>query len=72
MTSPANQATTSSMPDELDQVQEVFLAGTAAEVTPVRQIGELEFGTGPITEALFADYEALVRMSPEEVQRRAA
>jgi len=32
----------------------------------------LEFGTGPITEALFADYEALVRMSPEEVQRRAA
>ena len=60
------------MPDELANATEVFLAGTAAEVTPVRQIGELEFGTGPITEALFADYEALVRMSPEEVQRRAA
>ena len=59
------------MPDELDQVQEVFLAGTAAEVTPVRQIGELTFTPGRITETLLADYEALVRMSPAEVEARA-
>jgi len=52
--------------------QEVFLAGTAAEVTPVRQIGDLTFTPGAITEALLADYEALVRMDPEEVARRAA
>jgi branched-chain amino acid aminotransferase len=59
-------------PEELAKASEVFLAGTAAEVTPVRQIGELTFSSGPITEALLADYEALVRMSPEEVQRLAA
>jgi branched-chain amino acid aminotransferase len=60
------------LPEELAKASEVFLAGTAAEVTPVRQIGELTFSSGPITEALLADYEALVRMSPEEVQRLAA
>ncbi len=58
--------------DELDQASEVFLAGTAAEVTPVRQIGARQFAPGKITEALLADYEALVRMAPEDVARRAA
>jgi branched-chain amino acid aminotransferase len=59
-------------PEEMAGAQEAFLAGTAAEVTPVRQIGELSFVPGAITEALLADYEALVRMSPEEVAKRAA
>lgn len=59
-------------PEEMDQAQEVFLAGTAAEVTPVRQIGALEFTPGQITEALIGDYDALVRMSPEDVAKRAA
>jgi branched-chain amino acid aminotransferase len=59
-------------PEEMASAAEVFLAGTAAEVTPVRQIGELSFSPGKITEALLADYEALVRMAPEEVARRAA
>jgi branched-chain amino acid aminotransferase len=59
-------------PEEMAGAQEAFLAGTAAEVTPVRQIGELSFAPGAITEALLADYEALVRMSPEEVAKRAA
>jgi branched-chain amino acid aminotransferase len=58
------------MPDELDQVQEVFLAGTAAEVTPVRQIGDRHFVPGQMTETLLGDYEALVRMGPEEVEAR--
>jgi branched-chain amino acid aminotransferase len=57
---------------EVKDATEVFLAGTAAEVTPVRQIGELSFTPGEITETLMKDYEALVRLSPEEVKRRAA
>jgi len=59
-------------PEDMARADEVFLAGTAAEVTPVRQIGELKFGTGSITEALLGDYESLVRMAPDDVARRAA
>ena len=59
-------------PDELPRATEVFLAGTAAEVTPVRRIGEVTYTPGAITETLVADYAALVRMTPEEVSRRAA
>ena len=55
------------MPDEMPRATEVFLAGTAAEVTPVRRIGELTFTPGTITETLLKDYEALVRMAPAEV-----
>ena len=58
--------------EELKDATEVFLAGTAAEVTPVRQIGEHHYTPGSITETLIGDYEALVRMSPDEVARRAA
>lgn len=46
---------------ELSQVTEAFLAGTAAEVTAVREIGELRLTPGPITETLIRDYAALVR-----------
>lgn len=58
--------------EELPRATEVFLAGTAAEVTPVRAIGEYAYTPGQITESLLADYEKLVRMSPEEVHRVAA
>jgi branched-chain amino acid aminotransferase len=60
------------MPEEMANASEVFLAGTAAEVTPVRQIGDLHFSPGPITERLLRDYEALVMMSPEKVASLAA
>ncbi|MBW8271024.1 branched-chain amino acid aminotransferase [Caldovatus aquaticus] len=59
-------------PEEMRRASEVFLAGTAAEVTPVRQIGDLTFTPGQITETLMKDYDALVRMTPEEVEKRAA
>ncbi len=59
-------------PEELRRTQEVFLAGTAAEVTPVRQIGELHFTPGRLTETLLHDYEALVRMTPSDVESRLA
>ncbi|OYV40422.1 MAG: branched-chain amino acid aminotransferase [Acidocella sp. 20-61-6] len=58
--------------EDLAKASEVFLAGTAAEVTPVRAIGTHNFVPGKITEALLADYEALVVMAPEEVAKRAA
>jgi branched-chain amino acid aminotransferase len=59
-------------PDEMPRASEVFLAGTAAEVTPVREIAGNVYTPGPITETLLRDYEALVRMSPAEVSARAA
>jgi branched-chain amino acid aminotransferase len=59
-------------PEEMATASEVFLAGTAAEVTPVRQIGDLHFTPGALTKSLIEDYDALVRMSPAEVAKRAA
>lgn len=47
-------------PEELGRATEVFLAGTAAEVTPVRRIGQHDFTPGRITETLMKDYEAVV------------
>ena len=58
-------------PDEMQRASEVFLAGTAAEVTPVRQIGELTFTPGQMTETLLRDYEQIVRTAPAEVERLA-
>jgi len=47
-------------PEELSQVSEVFLAGTAAEVTPIGQIGEQKFSVGNITKQLMEDYSERV------------
>ncbi|NBO19257.1 MAG: branched-chain amino acid aminotransferase, partial [Proteobacteria bacterium] len=48
-------------PEELANVQEIFLTGTAAEVTPVGQIDSKTFPVGPITKQLMDDYSTLVR-----------
>ena len=58
--------------DELPRASEVFLTGTAAEVTPVREIAGHSYTPGPITETLLREYDGLVRMSPAEVSSRAA
>ena len=60
------------MPDEIGRASEVFLAGTAAEVTPVREIAGQAYTPGAITEVLMRDYEALVHMAPAEVSRQEA
>jgi len=45
------------MPDELAGASEVFLTGTAAEVTPVGEIDQHRFTPGEITKSLMEDYE---------------
>lgn len=47
-------------PDELPTFSECFITGTAAEITPVAEIGEHTFKPGQITGALVEDYERLV------------
>jgi len=49
------------MPEELDGFEQCWLTGTAAEVTPVGQIGEHTFEVGALTREIAEDYEALVR-----------
>lgn len=44
------------LPDELGQAREVFLTGTAAEVTPVGEIDHYRFTPGDITSLLTEDY----------------
>lgn len=57
-------------PEDMKRASEAFLAGTAAEVTPIREIGtQYRFTPGRITETLLHDYDKLVRMSPDEVAR---
>ncbi|GGB35088.1 branched chain amino acid aminotransferase [Roseibium aquae] len=52
------------MPDELEGFEQCFLTGTAAEVTPVSEIGPHRFQVGEICKTLMLDYDALVRQEP--------
>jgi branched-chain amino acid aminotransferase len=54
---------------EIGRASEVFLAGTAAEVTPVREIAGHRFTPTRITGTLLKDYDVLVRQSPDEVAK---
>ena len=49
------------MPEEFDKTDEVFVTGTAAEVTPVGQVDDYNFQVGSVTRTLMEDYDALVR-----------
>jgi branched-chain amino acid aminotransferase len=51
-------------PQELPAFDEVFLSGTAVEVTPVREIDTMNFQVGSITRTLLADFDKLVREKP--------
>ena len=54
------------MPEELTNANEVFVTGTAAEVTPGSQIGDdLQFQVGPISRQLIDDYSALINGGAE-------
>ncbi len=49
------------MPDELGTFTECFITGTAAEVTPVSEIGDFKFKPGVISETLLNDYMNFVQ-----------
>ena len=49
------------MPDELEGFEQCWLTGTAAEVTPVGQIGDYQFEVGALTRDIATDYEKRVR-----------
>ncbi len=48
-------------PEELKEADEVFLTGTAAEVTAVGKIDDTDYIVGPVTRTLREAYESLVR-----------
>ncbi len=50
------------MPGELEGFQQCWLTGTAAEVTPVGQIGDYNFEVGALTRDIAEGYEKLVRL----------
>ena len=48
-------------PDELESFEQAFLTGSAAEVTPISEIGPWRFEVGSLTKQLASDYADLVR-----------
>ena len=54
-------------PEEMEGFEQCFLTGTAAEVTPVSEIGPYKFSVGEITKTLMEDY-----MSAVQPKRKAA
>jgi branched-chain amino acid aminotransferase len=60
------------MPEEMADFSECFITGTAAEVTPVSEIGPYRFTIGDITRALMDDYSALVHRAKAEPAKVAA
>ncbi|AKO98473.1 branched-chain amino acid aminotransferase, group I [Marinovum algicola DG 898] len=49
------------MPEEMEGFEQCWLTGTAAEVTPVSQIGDYNFEVGALTREMSDAYEKLVR-----------
>jgi branched-chain amino acid aminotransferase len=60
------------MPEEMEAFEQCFLTGTAAEVTPVSEIGPYRFQVGDITTAMMNDYMAAVRPSNVGAERKTA
>ncbi|HIC30000.1 MAG TPA: branched-chain amino acid aminotransferase [Rhodospirillales bacterium] len=60
------------LPDELKDATEIFLTGTAAEVTPVGEIDDLSFTVGDITKWMMDDYDKAVGKQPPKDSQSAA
>ena len=52
------------LPADLAKADEIFLTGTAAEITPVGEVDGRNFTVGAVTKQLIADYHALVNTPP--------
>jgi branched-chain amino acid aminotransferase len=59
-------------PNEMEGFTECFITGSAAEVTPVAEIGPYRFKPGAITETLMNDYAEEVRRPVSRVNLRKA
>jgi len=55
------------MPYELAHAKEVFLTGSAVEVTPVGEIDGATFSVGEVSKLMMADYDKAVGKNPEEI-----
>ena len=53
------------LPDEISNYEEAFLTGTAAEITPIRSIDEVNFNTGDssTTFKFMGDFSEMVKSS---------
>lgn len=51
------------MPEEMSDFEQCFISGTAAEVTPVSEIGPYTFTPGEISRVLMEDYSTEIRPS---------
>jgi len=51
------------MPEEMSDFEECFITGSAAEVTPVSEIGPYNFKPGTISQLMIEDYEIAVTPS---------
>ena len=51
------------MPEEMSEFEECFITGSAAEVTPVSEIGPYNFQPGNISKLMIEDYESEVTPS---------
>lgn len=60
------------MPEEMEGFEQAFLTGTAAEVTPVSEIGPYRFEVGAITRQMVEDYATAVQPSGHAARRTAA
>lgn len=49
------------LPEEMAKASECFITGTAAEITPVSEIGPYRFTPGEVTRTMIAEYDACVR-----------
>ena len=49
------------LPNELEDFSQCWLTGSAAEITPVGQIGDYNFEVGELTRTVSTNYEQLVR-----------
>jgi branched-chain amino acid aminotransferase len=56
------------MPEEMATFEECFIVGTAAEVTPVSEIGPYNFTVGDITTTLMNDYMDAVQPKAEAAE----